>query len=56
VDLTGFNPTLKKECFLTAHFTTADVSLFQDFDEIKDKFTVLNKSFLTLDKMISYKK
>jgi len=56
VDLTGFNPTLKKECFLTAHFTTADVSLFHDFDEIKDKFTVLNKSFLTLDKMISYKK
>ena len=56
VDLTGFNPTLKQECFLTAHFTTADVSLFHDFDEIKDKFTVLNKSFLTLDKMISYKK
>jgi len=56
VDLTVFNPTLKQECFLTAHFTTADVSLFHDFEEIKDKFTVLNKSFLTLDKLISYKK
>ena len=54
--LTGFNPTLKQECFLTAHFTAADVSLFNDFEEIKDKFTVLNKSFLTLDKLISYKK
>lgn len=56
VDLTAFNPTLKQECFIAAHFTTADVSLFNDFDEIKDKFTVLNKSFLTLDKLISYKK
>lgn len=54
--LTDFNPTIKKECFLTAHFTTADVSSFSDFDEIKDRFTVLNKSFLTLDKLISYKK
>jgi len=54
--LLGFNPTLKRECFLTAHFTTADVSLFSDFEEIKDKFTVLNKSFLTLDRTISYKK
>jgi len=52
----GFNPTLKRECFLTAHFTTADVSLFSDFEEIKDKFTVLNKSFLTLDRAVSYKK
>jgi len=56
VDLTGFNPTLKQECFLTAHFTTADISLFNDFEEIKDKFVVLNKSFLTLDKLINYKK
>jgi len=56
VDLTGFNPTLKQECFLTAHFTTADISLFNDFEEIKDKFVILNKSFLTLDKLISYKK
>jgi len=55
VDLTAFNPTLKKECFLAAHFTTADVSLFHDFEEIKEKFTVINKSFLTLDKLINYK-
>jgi len=55
VDLSLFNPTIKQECFLTAHFTTADVSLLSDFNEIKDKFTVLNKSFLTLDKLLSYK-
>jgi len=55
VDLSAFTPTIKKECFIAAHFTTADVSLFHDFEEIKDKFTVLNKSFLTLDKLISYK-
>jgi len=55
VSLSVFNPTIKRECFLAAHFTTADVSLFHDFEEIKDKFTVLNKSFLTLDKLISYR-
>jgi len=49
-------PVFRPECFLTAHFTAADVSLFSDFNQIKTKFTVLNKSFLTLNQTLSYKK
>lgn len=48
-------PTFKNECSLIAHFTTADVSLFHDFEGIKTNFTVISKSFLTLDKFVSYK-
>jgi len=49
-------PTIKNECVLLAHFTTADVSLLSDFNEIKTKFTVISKSFLTLDKYLTYRK
>jgi len=49
-------PVFRPECFLTAHFTAADVSLFSDFNQVKTKFTVLNKSFLTLNQTLSYKK
>jgi len=54
VDL-NLKPTIKNECVLLAHFTTADVSLFSDFDEIKTNFTVISKSFLTLDKFLTFK-
>jgi len=47
-------PTVKNECVIIAHFTTADVSLFSDFEEIKSKFTVISKSFLTLDKYLIF--
>ena len=50
------NPTIKNECTLISHFTTADVSLFQDFEGIKTQFSVLSKSFLTLDKFLTYKR
>jgi len=52
----NLKPVFRSECFLIAHFTTADVSLFSDFSDIKDKLSILNKSFLTLDRNISYKK
>jgi len=51
----NLKPTVRNECTLIAHFTTADVSLFHDFGEIKTKFTVLSKSFLTLDKFLTYR-
>jgi len=54
--LKNLNPTIKQECILLAHFTTADVSLFDDFNEIKSNFTVLSKSFLTMDKGLSFEK
>jgi len=51
----NLKPTIKNECVLLAHFTTADVSLFSDFDDIKTNFTVISKSFLTLDKFLTFK-
>jgi len=54
--LKNLKPTMKQECILMAHFTTADVSSFEDFNEIKKNFSVLSKSFLTLDKTLSFKK
>jgi len=51
----NIKPTLKNECTLLSHFTTTDVSLFHDFDGIKTNFTVISKSFLTLDKFITYR-
>jgi len=51
----NIKPTLKNECTLLAHFTTADVSLFHDFEGIKTNFSVISKSFLTLDKFLTYK-
>ena len=53
IDL-NLKPTVKNESVLLAHFTTADVSLFSDFDDIKTKFTVISKSFLTLDKFLTF--
>jgi len=55
-DRYNIKPILKQECTLLAHFTTADVSLFTDFDEVKTNFTVISKSFLTLDKFLTYRK
>jgi len=52
----NLRPVYRPECYLMAHFTAADVCLFDDFNEVKNKFSVLNKSFLTLDKTISHDK
>ena len=41
---------IRKELYLIAHFTTADVCSLIDFQEIKSKFSILRKSFVTLDK------
>jgi len=51
----NLKPTVKNECVLLAHFTTADVSLFHDFNDIKTNFTVISKSFLTLDKFLTFR-
>jgi len=43
---------MRKELYLIAHFTTADVCSLTDFQEIKNKFNILRKSFVSLDKTI----
>jgi len=52
----NLKPVFRPECYLIAHFTAADVSLLSDFSELKNRFSVLNKSFLTLDKTLSFNK
>jgi len=49
-------PFFRPECYLMAHFSAADVSLFSDFEQVKNNFTVLNKSFLSLNTSFSYRK
>ena len=41
---------VKKELYLIAHFTTADICSLSDFQEIKNKFSILRKSFVSLDR------
>ena len=41
---------VRKEVSLIAHFTTADVSSLADFQEFKSKFSILRKSFVSLEK------
>jgi len=41
---------VKKEVCLIAHFTTADVSSLTDFQEFKSYFSILRKSFVTLER------
>ena len=43
---------VKKEVCLIAHFTTADVTSLADFQEFKSKFSILRKSFVTLERNI----
>ena len=43
---------VKKEVCLIAHFTTADVSSLADFQEFKTSFSILRKSFVTLERNI----
>jgi len=42
--------SVKKEVVLIAHFTTADVSSLADFQEYKPRFSILRKSFVTIEK------
>jgi len=43
---------VKKEVCLIAHFTTADVSSLTDFQEFKSYFSILRKSFVTLERSL----
>lgn len=49
------NLTLIKNNSLLAPYNAADLSMLQDFDEIKINLSVVNKSFLTLGKPLKFK-
>ena len=40
---------IHKELYLIAHFTTADVCSWSDFNDYKTKFAILRKSFVSLE-------
>ncbi|KAI0423381.1 hypothetical protein F5Y09DRAFT_39101 [Xylaria sp. FL1042] len=44
--------TKKINNFMIAHYTPADMSMFEDFEKYKDQFDIVNKSFVTLKKPI----
>lgn len=49
-DKISFN--LVKKLYIIAHYNTADLSMLKDFDEFKDDFSIVGKSFVTLGKPI----
>ena len=54
--LSSFNDTNKlcitttRNHFFIAHLTQADLSMFKDFSDIKEELSIVNGSFVTLDK------
>lgn len=44
--------TKKINNYMIAHYTPADMSMFEDFEKYKDQFDIVNKSFVTLKKPI----
>lgn len=44
-----------KELYLIAHFTTADVCSWSDFEDIKREFAILRKSFLSVTNSVKVK-
>lgn len=46
------NITKKINNYFIGHLTSADLSMMNDFDEIKDKLDIVNKSFVTLNRSL----
>jgi hypothetical protein len=44
--------TRTRNAYFIAHLTNADLSMFQDFEELKHELDIVNKSFVTLGKPI----
>jgi hypothetical protein len=41
--------------YLTAHYNAADLSMLSDFEDFKQYFTIVNKSFVVINKPIPFK-
>ena len=46
--------TISKNVFVLAHYNAADFSLLSDFNELKKKLSVVNKSFVSLGKPLKF--
>lgn len=51
-DLRDCRIPIKKEIYLIAHFTIADVSSWSDFESIKYNFSILRKSLISMDRSV----
>lgn len=46
--------TLVKNLYIVAHYNAADLSMLSDFEELKIKLSIVNKSFVSLGKPLRY--
>jgi hypothetical protein len=46
--------TIKKDYYLIAHLTQADLSMLNDFEMIKDELSIVNGSYVTIRESINY--
>ena len=53
IDVETTRLKIHKEVYLLAHFTTADISSWSDFEEVK--FSILRKCFITISNKKAYK-
>ena len=49
-----YRVSTEKIVYLIAHFTTADISSWSDFEEVKESFGILRKCFITIDSKKRY--
>ena len=54
-DLSMDRISTHKSIYLIAHFTTADISSWSDFESVKQEFGILRKCFITLSNKKRYK-
>ena len=55
IDVETTRLKIHKEVYLLAHFTTADISSWSDFEEVKELFSILRKCFITISNKKAYK-
>jgi hypothetical protein len=46
--------SIVKNNYVLAHYNAADLSMLKDFEELKDKLSIVNKSFVSLGKPLRY--
>ena len=52
--ITMISLTISKNVFVLAHYNAADFSILSDFNELKKKLSVVNKSFVSLGKPLKF--
>jgi hypothetical protein len=53
-DNIGISLTITKNTYIIAHYNAADLSILSDFNDLKSKLSIVNKSFVSLGKPLRY--